>query len=200
MSGVLIEDWMDRNWRRSCPTSAGVKPVERRRSNPRGAGVVFCPNKSLLLLSLEEVSTCRDVDAAAASAASSSAVRISPIEQLMYTRVGTGSMSIALPLPLGSGGGRGGGGGTLITDGRREASGNILPPYIRRRRREEVGADSFVRIRCVREMTVVLEGRDISRARSGIEVVNRMVIRRGLTGATAGKDAILETSKEHWSQ
>jgi hypothetical protein len=40
VSGVWIEDWIVRNWRRSWLTSAGVKPVVRRRSKPRGAGVV----------------------------------------------------------------------------------------------------------------------------------------------------------------
>lgn len=40
MSGVWVCAWMARNWDRSVRISEGVKPAVRRRSKPRGAGVV----------------------------------------------------------------------------------------------------------------------------------------------------------------
>ena len=49
MSGVWVCAWMARNWDRSVTISEGVKPAARRRSKPRGAGVVVeggAPSKS----------------------------------------------------------------------------------------------------------------------------------------------------------
>ena len=40
MSGVWVWAWMARNWERREETSGGERPAERRRSKPRGAGVV----------------------------------------------------------------------------------------------------------------------------------------------------------------
>jgi hypothetical protein len=40
VSGVCVCAWMARNWDRSVTISEGVKPAARRRSKPRGAGVV----------------------------------------------------------------------------------------------------------------------------------------------------------------
>lgn len=116
--------------------------------------------------------------AAEASADSSSALRASPMEQLMKTRTG-GSMSTAFPFPLGSMGGRGGGEGTRRTEGSRAISGRIFPLYIKRKRRDDDVGGSLLRMRCLRDMTVVLEGWGISRVRSGIEAVNLTVMWRG---------------------
>lgn len=152
----------------------------RRRSKPRGIGFVVvdcCDAASSGVL----VSRRKGVDeaAAAASAESSSALSMSPMEQLMKISVG-GSRSTALPFPLGSGGGRGGGAGILRTLGSKAVSGRIFPLYIRRKRRDEVGGGSLLRMRCLRDTTVVLEGCETSRDRSGIDAVNRTVMWRVL--------------------
>lgn len=114
--------------------------------------------------------------AAEASADSSSALSMSPMEQLMKTSVRGGSKSTALPFPFGSRGGRGGGEGILRTEGSKAVSGRIFPLYIRRKRRDDVGGGSLLRIRCLRDMIVIADGRGISRERSGIEAVNLIVI------------------------
>lgn len=99
----------------------------RRRSKPRGAGVVVVRREGLGVSFVFEVvawSVVEDTEevAVCASARSSLGVRASPMEQLMKTRAG--GRSTALPLPFGS---VGGGGGTLRTDERKEESRSILP-------------------------------------------------------------------------
>lgn len=99
----------------------------RRRSKPRGIGfiVVDCCDAVSSGVLLCKRGGVKDA-AAEASAASSSALRVSPMEQLMKMSVG-GSRSTAFPFPLGSGGGRGGGAGILRTVGSKAVSGRIFP-------------------------------------------------------------------------
>lgn len=87
MSGVCVCDCRSRNWERRAAISWGVKPAVRRRSKPRGAGVVVeeafrccccCWAADDKGVGAREVSS-----AAAASATSSEGVRGSPIEQWM---------------------------------------------------------------------------------------------------------------------
>jgi len=101
--------------------------VLRRRSKPRGIGfiVVDCCDAVSSGVLLCKRGGVKDA-AAEASAASSSALRVSPMEQLMKMSVG-GSRSTAFPFPLGSGGGRGGGAGILRTVGSKAVSGRIFP-------------------------------------------------------------------------
>lgn len=82
VSGVWVCAWIARNCERSWAISVGVKPAERRRSKPRGAGVVVVV---VCRASLGESGPLGSVLLArAASAASSAAERTtSPIEQWM---------------------------------------------------------------------------------------------------------------------
>jgi len=104
---------MARNCERSAVTSAAVKPAERRRSKPRGAGVVCgggwtCPDGNRgerSLVSVEGRAFCffcwrRIVDETLASLARSvSESAMSPIEQWIYRR-GRVSCTACLPFPL----------------------------------------------------------------------------------------------------
>ena len=47
MSGVWVWAWMARNWERRAETSVGERPAVRRRSKPRGAGVVVVVGNNL---------------------------------------------------------------------------------------------------------------------------------------------------------
>ena len=161
----------------------------RRRSKPRGIGFVVVDCCEAVSSGLPVCKRKGVEDAAAeASAESSSALRVSPMEQFMKISVG-GSWSTAFPFPFGSGGGRGGGAGILRTVGSKAVSGRIFPLYMRRKRREEVGGGSLLRMRCLRDTTVVLEGCETSRDRSGIEAVNLTVMWRVLN-AIIGVDGL----------
>jgi hypothetical protein len=92
----------------------------------------------------------------------------------------------------------------LRTEGSNAVSGRIFPLYIRRKRRDEVGGGSLLRMRCLRDTTVVLEGCETSRDRSGIEAVNLTVMWRvlkaiigvdGLEVAIVGKRILLRVDK-----
>ena len=93
-----------------------------------------------------------------ASSDSSSGLRISPMEQLMKTSEGAGSISTAFPFPLGSTGGRGGGDGNFSAEGSKSASERSLPLYISLNRRDDDVGGSLDRMSCLRETTVVFEG------------------------------------------
>ncbi len=110
VSGVCIDAWMERNWERRAETSAVVKEEVRRRSKPRGWGVV-CAGCWEGMSVLVDMGFCEPPAAASSSLCNSWCVRVSPIEQFMYIRGGTGSG--ALPLPFESDGGGGGDGGDL---------------------------------------------------------------------------------------
>ncbi len=180
---------MAMNWRRNWPTSCGENPVLRRRSKPRGTGfvVVDCCDAVSSGVPVCNRKGTDDV-AAEASADSSSALSVSPMEQLMKISVG-GSCSTAFPFPLGSRGGRGGGAGILRTAGSKAVSGRIFPLYIRRKRRDAVGGGSLLRMRCLRDTTVVLEGCGTSKVKSGIDAVNLTVMWRVLN-AIIGVDGL----------
>ncbi len=60
---------------------------------------------------------------------------------------------------------------------------------MRRKRRDEVGGGSLLRMRCLRDATVVLEGCEMSRDRSGIDAVNLTVMWRVLN-AIIGVDGL----------
>jgi len=60
---------------------------------------------------------------------------------------------------------------------------------MRRKRRDEVGGASLLRMRCLRDTTVVLDGCETSRGRSGIEAVNLTVMCRVLS-AIIGVDGL----------
>lgn len=161
----------------------------RRRSKPRGIGFVVVDGCDAVSSGVLVCKRKGVEDAAAeASAESSSALRMSPMEQLMKMSMG-GSRSTALPFPLGSGGDRRGGAGILRTVGSNAVSGRIFPLYIRRKRRDEVGGGSLLRMRCLRDMTVVLEGCEISRDKSGIDAVNLTVMWR-IVNAIIGVDGL----------
>lgn len=96
---------------------------------------------------------------------------------------------MALPLPLGSGV-RGGADGILRTVPRISSSFSSLPLWMKRNRWLDVGGSSFERMRCFRAMTEVSLGSGISRRRSGIEVVKRTVMWRGVELGGPGKEAI----------
>lgn len=87
--------------------------------------------------------------------------------------------------PLRGGGGRGAS-GAFSTALSTAASGRILPPWMKRRRRVSLGGDSRPRIVCLRETTVVLAGRGMSSSRSGSAALKRMVRSKGGPGAGAG--------------
>ena len=106
-----------------------------------------------------------------------------------------------MPLPLESMGARGGGEGIFRTEGRRDSSRRSFPEWMGRRRRVEEEGGREVRMRCLRAMTVVEDGLGISRRRSGIAVVKRIVRLRGLGvgGGLPGRgsgdgDAMIEVS------
>lgn len=94
VSGVWVWDWMARKLARRWVISAGVKPAVRRRSKPRGAGVVVVvvvetlgPDGSRVVVE-GEVGAGRARAASAVDAARVSAVRSvgesgSPMEQWM---------------------------------------------------------------------------------------------------------------------
>ncbi len=94
MSGVCVCACRSRNCERSAAISEGAKPAPRRRSKPRGAGVVVvvivdgADEEALASVSgwPDEVGAregCSEARAASASAARSVGVRGSPIEQWM---------------------------------------------------------------------------------------------------------------------
>lgn len=83
------------------------------------------------------------------------------------------------PKPKDGDAGGGGGGGGRSTELRTAPSGRILPPWMKRRRRWELGSVRRARIRCLRDTTVVCAGRGMSSSRSGIAALKRMVRRRG---------------------
>lgn len=128
VSGVWMLDWMERNWRRSWFISGKVKPVDRRRSKPLGAGVVVRlsdPAFWIELLDFGFDAGAMTVSAASLSDSSSAGVKTSPITQWIYT---LSILSTAFPFPDGSGGG----GGSLKILERTEVSASGFPLEMRR--------------------------------------------------------------------
>lgn len=181
-----------------------MKPAVRRRSKPRGAGVVvevgapFSVEMAVVELALSALGVAREVSMARSAGERTT----SPIEQCTYIRdVEGGSRMAVLPFPLielalcSESGAR----GVEERDGVRECerlreddsdalSTSALPAWMRRRRRVANSDGRCVRICCLSVDVVAWWGFEMVSSRSGMEAEKRIVSSR--SSRTSAPDSV----------